>query len=339
MGRMDVEGLRQAARACLSPSVFAFLDDAAGEGITARRNETVFRERSLVPRVGRDVSDVDTTTTVLSGRVTAPIGIAPLPRLAAVHEEAERGLATAAASRGVVFCAATNSSVALEDLAVENARQWFQLYAHPDGAVTADLVARAGSAGYEAVVLTVDRPVPGAKKSEARKSTSPADVPNLARYGQDAVRHRYDPAFTYTDLEALCRASPLPVVVKGVLHADDARLAVDHGAAAVWVSNHGGRQLDHVVASLEALEEITGAVGDRVEVYLDGGVRRGLDVLVALALGADTVFVGRPAAYALAVDGARGVEALLGRLVVELEQAMALTGADDVRRIDRSMVR
>jgi 4-hydroxymandelate oxidase len=336
---MDLRVVERLARERLGSRALHLIEDAAGEGISARRNEAAFRERWVVPRVLRDVSAVDTTTELLGAHVSAPIGIAPLPRMGDVHEEGEQAVAAAAADLGVVTCAPTNSSVALEDVCLDPERSWFQLYPHGDAGITADLVRRAVEAGYAAVVLTVDRPVPGMKASEATKSTAGGDLPNLARYGPDALGARHRPAFTWTDLDELRSVCPVPVVVKGILSAADAALAVEHGCAAVWVSNHGGRQLDQAVAPLDVLEEIGAAVDGRAQVYLDGGVRRGIDVLIALALGADAVFVGRPIAWGLAAQGQEGVRGVLARLVGELRATMALAGAARIPDVARALVR
>jgi 4-hydroxymandelate oxidase len=337
---VDPRQLERAAAEILPPQTFALLADAAGEGLAARWNEEAFRSWCLAPRVLRDVSAVDTTLDLLGEPVSCPIGIAPLPRMGSVHPDGERGLARAAADRGVVFCAATNSTVPLEDLVVDGAPAWFQLYPHRDAGITADLVSRAVDAGYRAIVITIDRPVPGGKASEAGKSTDPADHPNLSRYGgAEVVRDRYDPTFTWDRLARLRAACPVPVVVKGVLHPDDARLAIEHGCDGVWVSNHGGRQLDQAVPSLEVLEEVVAAVEGRGEVLLDGGIRRGLDASIAVALGARAVLVGRPLAYALATGGRAGVGEALTRFRDQLAHTMALVGVTSVGDLTREHVR
>jgi 4-hydroxymandelate oxidase len=337
---VDLSELESAAAEALPPHTFALLADAAGEGLTARWNEEAFRTWRLAPRVLRDVSAVDTTLDLLGSPVSCPVGIAPLPRMASVHPDGERGLARAAADRGVVFCAATNSTVPLEDLVIGGAPAWFQLYAHRDLGITADLVARAVSAGYRAIVITLDRPVPGAKTSETRKSADPADYPNLARYGgAEIVTDRYDATFTWKRLADLRADCPVPVIVKGVLDAEDARLAIEHGCEGVWVSNHGGRQLDQAIPGLEVLEEVVEVVAGQGEVLLDGGVRRGIDVLIALALGARAVLVGRPLAYALATGGQPGVSEALTQFQAHLAHAMALVGAPSLSDLDRRQVR
>lgn len=334
-----LKDLEEAARAHLDPATFAFVSDTAGQGITAERNEAAFLTRSLVPRVLRDVTAVSTRVSILGTKVASPIGIAPFGGMRLVHSDGELALAQAAAEAGVIFCAATNSNLPLEELVVEGGHAWFQLYPHRDSGITNDLVSRAVEAGYEAVVVTVDRPAPGLKASELTESTNVSDYPNLARYGETAVADRYGADFTRERLTALCDACPVPVVVKGVLHEDDARAAVEHGCAAVWVSNHGGRQLDRTPASLDALEVIAGRVPSGAELYLDGGIRGGTDIAIATALGARAVFIGRPAAFALAAGGRAGVEGTLDHMRRELAQVMSLMGVRELNDLSRDSVR
>jgi 4-hydroxymandelate oxidase len=322
--------LESRAKATLSESAYELLSDTAGDGATARWNLEAFRSHAIVPRMLSDVRAPSTSTVLLGREVRTPVGVAPLPRMHLVHDSAELGLRDAALETGAVFCAATNSSVPLEELVTDGLTAWFQLYPHPDPLVTADLVKRVATAGYDALVVTVDRPTPGDKPSEATKSTRAIDYPNLSVYGDAAVADRYHPGFTWSDLADLVEDCPLPVVAKGVLALQDASLAADAGCSAVWVSNHGGRQLDRVVATLDALPEVADAVAGRAEIYLDGGVRTGTDALVAIARGAKAVFVGRPAAYALANGGAAGAAAYLGHVTDGLRTAMSLSGCTDL---------
>jgi 4-hydroxymandelate oxidase len=326
----DFAELEEGARATLTESGFQFLADAAGDGTTARWNLDAFRSRAIVPRMLTDVRAPSTATVLLGQQVRTPVGVSPLPRMNLVHPSAERGLRDAARAAGGVFCGATNSSVPLEELVTDGLTAWFQLYPHPDPHVTADLVQRVAAAGYHALVVTLDRPVRGDKASEAAKSRRAVDYPNLAVYGEAAVADRYDPAFTWSDLSDLVDACPLPVVAKGVMAPQDASLAIEAGCSAVWVSNHGGRQLDRVLATLDALPAVVDAVAGRAEIYLDGGVRTGTDVLIALALGAQAVFVGRPVAYALANGGAADAAAYLHHMTAALTTAMSLSGCADL---------
>lgn len=339
----DAATLRAQARTRLDPTVFAFLDGSAGDGSAATANLAAFRRRSLVPRVLRPVSDVDPATRLLNTTVAAPIGVAPLPRLSRVSRQGELDLALAAAATGTLYCAPTNASRSLEELSLDGAPRWFQLYVHADDTITADLVARAAAAGYQAIVITVDRPVPAAGRPHPPDDPDDRAIdayPNLARYGGDEVlRHRHAPDFDLATLRALCAASRLPVVVKGVLHPADARQAVDAGCRGIWVSNHGGRLLHRAAAPLDVLAGIVEEVGHDAEVHVDGGVRSASDVAIALALGASCVHVGRPLAFALGVDGREGAERLLATMIAELTTVMASLGVRRVHELDPTYVR
>jgi isopentenyl diphosphate isomerase/L-lactate dehydrogenase-like FMN-dependent dehydrogenase len=326
----DATSPRALARDRLPAEVFRFLDGSAGDGSAADGNLQAFARRRLVPRVLRDVSDVVTTTEVLGQRLEVPIGIAPLPRLAGLGRDGELDLARAAAATGTLYCAPTNASRSLEDLSVDGAPRWFQLYVHADAGITRDLVDRAAAAGYQAVVVTVDRPVDNPRRPHppAADPHHTDDYPNLRRYGGDEVlRDRHQPAFDLAAFERLCAHSTVPVVAKGVLHPDDAQRAVAVGCRGIWVSNHGGRLLHRVVSPLEVLTGILDAVGPSIEVHLDGGVRTASDVAMALALGARCVHLGRPVVYALVTGGEPAVRSLLSDLTTDLRTVLAALGA------------
>lgn len=328
----DATSQRALARDHLPAEVFRFLDGSAGDGSAADGNLRAFARRRLVPRVLRDVSAVTTATDVLGQRLRSPLGIAPLPRLAGLGRDGELDLARAAAATGTLYCAPTNASRSLEELSIDGAPRWFQLYVHADDGITRDLVDRAAAAGYQAIVVTVDRPVDDPRRPHPPASDPHRDAidayPNLRPYGGDEVlRDRHQPAFDLRSLERLCGDSPVPVVAKGVLHADDAVRAASVGCHGIWVSNHGGRLLHRVVAPLEVLTGIVGAVGPSVEVHLDGGVRSASDVAMALALGARCVHLGRPVVYALASGGEPAVRTLLTDLTTDLHTVLASLGA------------
>jgi isopentenyl diphosphate isomerase/L-lactate dehydrogenase-like FMN-dependent dehydrogenase len=331
----DFEAL---ARERMDPAHFAYYAGGAGDEVTLRANEEAFAGRRLRPRVLLDVSAVDSRTTLLSREVSAPFGIAPMAQQGLAHPDGECAAAVAAAADDVLFCASTSSSRSLEDIAGAcDGPRWFQLYVQDNtGPRTEALVRRAEDAGYHAIVLTVDLAVPGRRERELRAELDPS----LLQPGNFPELQGDDPALTFSwrDLAWLRAVTRLPLVLKGIVTAEDALLAVEAGADAVWVSNHGGRQLDRTVASLDALEEVVDAVGGRTEVYLDGGVRRGTDVVTALALGARAVFIGRPVLYALAYDGREGVAEALALLRRELHHAMALLGAPSVDAIVRAHV-
>jgi 4-hydroxymandelate oxidase len=303
----------------------------------------------LRPHVLRDVSRVRTATTVLGAEASLPVLVAPLAYQRLAHPDGEAATAAGTAAAGTVMVVSTMATVSLEDVAAAapDAVRWFQLYVHRDRQYTAELVTRAAGAGYQALVLTVDTPVLGHRPQEAGFRQPP--LANRARPGQPvpvpegmgteayATTH-FDPTLTLRVLDWLAERSSLPIVVKGVLRGDDAAACVDAGAAAVVVSNHGGRQLDTALAGAEALPEVVAAVGGRAEVYVDGGVRRGTDVVKALALGARAVMVGRPVLWGLATGGAGGVRAVLDRLRAELVRAMALCGAPTVADLTADLV-
>ncbi len=339
---VSLRDLEPLAEAVLDPAAFAYIASGAGDEHTLRDNEAAFARRSLRPRVLVDVTAVDPATSVLGTRVPMPVGVAPTAQHGLAHPGAEAETARGAGQVGALFCLSTLSSLALEEVAAAvDGPAWFQLYTHTDPAVTDDVIERAVSAGFGALVLTVDLPVVGQRDREVRGGyvwpTEPGRFGTFARYGDGAGAGLHRSQDTWAGLARIReRSAPLPLVVKGVLTGEDAALAVEHGAAAVWVSNHGGRQLDRTPASLDVLEEVVDAVDGRAEVYLDSGVRRGTDVLAALALGARCVFVGRPVLYGLALEGASGVARVLGMLQRELVTAMTLLGTPTVADVTRA---
>ena len=334
---LDLEAL---AEERLEPAAFAYYAGGAADEVTLRDNTAAWTRHRLRPRVLVDVSTVDPATTVLGTPVAMPAGVAPTALHGLARDEAE----LASARAGVLFCLSSLASRPMEDLAGVDGPRWYQLYAHADRGITGDLLARAAASGFGAVVVTVDLPVFGRRERELRSGfaqPSAAGYGNFARYARDGdvaavTAGLHTSLLTWADLEWLREASDLPLVIKGVLTAEDAGTAVDHGVAGVWVSNHGGRQLDRTPASADVLEEVVDAVAGGAEVYVDGGVRRGTDVLAARALGATAAFVGRPVLYALAAGGEEGVAEALGVLRAELENAMALLGTPTVADVTRA---
>jgi isopentenyl diphosphate isomerase/L-lactate dehydrogenase-like FMN-dependent dehydrogenase len=285
-----------------------------------------------------DVSDVSTRTTVLDTQVDVPILVAPVAFQELAHEDGERGMARAAAHAGTVMCVSSLTSTRPAEVAeaAPGGKRWMQVYLFRDRGVTRAMVEEAAESGYEALLLTVDAPFAGRRERDLRSGFQvPAGIRAPAIEG--AVGHRslttaevfelVDPSITWDDLERLCGGFELPILVKGLITGEDAALAVEHGAAGVVVSNHGGRQLDNAPATIDALPEVVEAVAGRIPVLLDGGVRRGTDVAVALAIGAQAVLVGRPALWGLAVDGQAGARLALEILSEELRLALALLGA------------
>jgi isopentenyl diphosphate isomerase/L-lactate dehydrogenase-like FMN-dependent dehydrogenase len=346
---VNVDDFEEAARARLDPGAYGYFAGGSGDEHTLRENVAAFTRWQLRPRVLVDVGEVETATSVLGTDVTFPLLVAPTAFQRLAHPEGELATARAVATAGTIMCLSTLSSVSPGELAAAapGARQWFQLYWSQDRGFTKELVEAVAEAGCGALVLTVDFPVAGVRERDVRAAFALPDdlpLPNLPVPLQRRDFHRelgriVDPALTWRDLEWLRDACPLPLVLKGVLTAEDALLAAEHGAAAVVVSNHGGRQLDGVPATLEVLPEVVEAVGERVEVLFDGGIRRGADVLKALALGARATCSGRAILWGLASGGEEGVARVLELLRAEVERGLKLLGCRSPAEVTRAHVR
>jgi isopentenyl diphosphate isomerase/L-lactate dehydrogenase-like FMN-dependent dehydrogenase len=330
----DYEGLAEAA---CEPGYWGYVVGGAGDEVTLRENVAAFRRWVLRPRMLVDVSDVSTRASVLGSEIAMPLGIAPTSLQRVAHPEGERALARAAAAAGTVYTLSSLGSVRPRELAgaAPDAVRWFQLYWSRDRSFTSELVAEAADAGFTALVLTVDLPAAGPRERDLRSGFRlPPDLPmpNLPQtlmeteYFHDTLGEIVDTSLTWRDLEWLSSECPLPLVVKGILTAEDAALACEHGCSGMVVSNHGGRQLDGVSATLDALPEVAQTVAGRAEIYLDGGIRRGTDVAMALALGARAVFVGRPALWGLAAGGEEGAAHVLELFRAEIALALLLLG-------------
>lgn len=341
---LDLTVLEDRARELLPADVFDYYAGGAETETTLREAPGAWRSWRLRPRVLLGVASVPLATEVLGAPVRSPIGVAPWAYQGMAHAEGERATARGAAATGSLMTVSTSATHALEEVAAEipGSPAWFQLYRLHSGAHTDDLARRAGAAGYTALVLTVDLPLLGRRRRDLTHDFAlPAGL-RMANHPADGDRPSLQDlataTWTFDDIARFGDLSGLPVVVKGVLRGDDAARCVQAGASAVWVSTHGGRQVDPAVASAHALPEVVDAVGDEVEVYADGGIRTGSDVLTALALGARAVFVGRPTIWGLATGGADGVAAVLTGLGEELAHTMALCGVDDVRSVPRDTV-
>jgi isopentenyl diphosphate isomerase/L-lactate dehydrogenase-like FMN-dependent dehydrogenase len=339
------------ARQRMQPAEFDYVAGGADDELTLAENEAAFSRLRLSPRVLVDVSKVDPRATLLGQATALPVGIAPVAFQHFAHPQAEAATARAAARAGAVFCLSTMSSRSLEEVAAAadeagGGRRWFQLYVHRDRARSEELVRRAAQAGYEALVVTVDFPVAGNRERDLRNrlpypsAFGNFDLPVAADGVLAPVIGGFiDASLSWADLAWLRGLADMPLVVKGIMTAEDALLAAAHGAAAIVVSNHGGRQLDRLPATIEVLPAIVSALDGRAEVYLDGGIRRGTDVAVALALGARAVFVGRPMVYALAAGGEAGVARAIALIDSELRRAMALLGVVSIDDLDRRHLR
>jgi isopentenyl diphosphate isomerase/L-lactate dehydrogenase-like FMN-dependent dehydrogenase len=333
---VNVWDYEQLAEEALDANAHAYFAGGSGDEVTLRDNVAAFERRKLRPRVLVDVRSVSTATTVLGTEVALPILIAPLAMQRMAHPEGELATARAAAAAGTIMCLSTAATVRPAEVAAaapEGAR-WFQVYVFGDRSLTEDLIAEAADSGFSALVLTVDVPYLGRRERDIRVDFK---IPEGIVPSGDIFGEGFDASLSWRDLEWLVGYG-LPVVVKGLLTAEDARLACEHGAAAVVVSNHGGRQLDGVQASLDALEEVVEAVDGRVEVLLDGGVRRGTDTLKALALGARAVLIGRAMLWGLAARGEEGVTDVLRLLRDEVELGLALLGCCSPADVSRAHV-
>jgi isopentenyl diphosphate isomerase/L-lactate dehydrogenase-like FMN-dependent dehydrogenase len=340
----------------------AYVYAGAGTGSTMRANREAFERVRLVPRMLRDVADRDLSVKLLGRRLPAPLLLAPIGVHGIVHDEGEEATARAAAGVGLPLIVSSAATRTVEQIAEAggDGPRWYQLYWPNDDDLAASLVGRAEAAGYEAIVVTVDTYIPGWKPRDLQQAWLPMlEGVGNANYLADpvfraalektpeedlgaAIGHYVgvyvNPSLTWDDLGRLREWTSLPIVLKGILHPDDAALAASHGVDGVIVSNHGGRQVDGAIASLDALPAVADAVGGELPVLLDSGVRCGADAFKALALGADAVLVGRPYIWGLALEGEQGVATVLRMLLAELDLTMALSGQASVASLDRSVL-
>jgi 4-hydroxymandelate oxidase len=349
------EYCRQAAQ-CLPQMVFDYYEGGAEDELTVRENRLAWQRLALKPRVLVDVRQRKLATTVLGEPVAFPILTAPCGFNALAHPDGELAVARAATAAGTIQVVSTAATYSLEEVAAAapEGTRWFQLYCYRDRGITRSLVERAAVAGYRALCLTVDAPFVGRRERDIRNQFGlPPGLrwKNLEAHGLDRmdsggdgsaltkyIETIWDAGLTWEAVDWLSSLSPLPLVLKGILTAEDARLAVAHGAKGIVVSNHGGRQLDGAISTAVALREIADAVDGQVEIFVDSGIRRGSDVLKALALGARAVLIGRPYLWGLAVDGQAGVARVLELLRAELDLSMSLAGQPSVSSIPRDLI-
>lgn len=329
---------------------WAYYSSGACDEVTIRANEAGWNDCKLWPRMLQGVSEPDLKATLMGHPVAFPIFPAPVAMMKLAHPDGELGVVGAAGELGLPFIASTMATTSLEEIArAARGPKFFQLYAFDDRGLTRELIQRAKSAGYDGIVLTADAQVLGKREADSRQHfhlPPPLKLENLTSVlnrtmepgkGSAALRiaANFNASLCWKDLESMMALTDLPWAIKGILHPDDAVRAVSMGVKTIFVSNHGGRQLDGVPTALEALPGIVAAVGGRAELLVDGGVRRGTDAIKALALGAGGVLVGKPVLWALAILGQQGVLRLLQMLQAELRQAMALLGCNSVRDLDR----
>jgi isopentenyl diphosphate isomerase/L-lactate dehydrogenase-like FMN-dependent dehydrogenase len=344
----------------VDPGGWDYIAGGAWDEQSLAENDAAWRRRRLRPRVLVDVSRIDPSATLLGAPAAFPVATAPMAAHGIAHPDAEIATARAAAAAGIPFTLSTMSTRSIEEVAAAapDATRWFQLYTQAESGKSRSLVERAATTGYAAIVLTVDLPVIGYRERDRRTAydlplplgnfEAPLDRPSHAGHAdhddrdgagsEQSLADRLDRSLTWDDLAEIQSWSDLPLVLKGIMTPEDASLAADHGVAGIIVSNHGARQLDRVAAPVDVLEEIAAAVGGRCEIWVDGGVRRGLDVAIAIALGARGVLLGRPILWALAAGGQPGVERALAILREEFETALALLGAPTPAAIRRDHV-
>src|SRR5487761_169980 len=333
---INVADYLEAASAKVDPGIWCYFEGGAGDEVTLRANVAAYGRWRLRPRMLVDVSEVSTATTLLGTPVASPLGVAPFAMQRLIDPEGEVATARAARGAGVLMCVSTLTTSTHAQIAeAGEGPRWLQLYVLNDRARTSAHITEAREAGYSAVVLTVDLPYVGRRERDLRLGfqNPPPDL-----HLPYANLFENSPALTWRDLEWIRAEMPIPLVVKGILTREDATLAVEHGADAIWVSNHGGRQLDGVAAGLDALPEVVEAVAGRCEIYVDGGIRRGTDVLKELALGERAAFAARPFAGGLAVGGETGVASVLSILRDEIELGLGLLGCTSPDQVTRGHV-
>ncbi|MGI9479755.1 MAG: alpha-hydroxy acid oxidase [Hyphomicrobiaceae bacterium] len=373
----NLDDFRLLARRRLPAPIFHFMDGGADDETTLRGNVTAFDACQLVPSILNDINDLDISTTVLGEKVDWPVILAPTGISRLFHHEGERAVARAAAKSGTVYCLSTMSNVSIEEIGgLTSGPKCFQVYIHRDRGLTREFVERSKAAGYTSLCLTVDTLVAGNRERDLKTgmimppkltmqslasfamhwrwaynylTSEKFELANLAnnqRAGSeklisviDYVNSQFDPSITWADAEAVVAQWDGPFAFKGIMTAADAKRAVDIGATAILVSNHGGRQLDGAPSPFEVLADIADAVGDKADIILDGGIRRGSHVLKALAMGADACSIGRGYLYPLAAGGEAGVTRALDRLRAEIERDMILMGCDRLDKLDRSKLR
>jgi 4-hydroxymandelate oxidase len=347
---IDATELESAARERLPQDVFDYVSGGSEDESTMRANVAAWEQLELWPHVLRDVSDVSTETSVLGRPVATPVVVSPTAMHRLLSPEGELATARAAARAGTIYILSMTATTSVEDVAAEvpESRRWLQLYLQTDRGLTRELCQRAAASGYEALCVTVDAPVVARlRRFEGGVFTVPPDLPLPNLDVRDPGRSdrvlgqlaaTFSPAVTFEDLASFREWSGLPLVVKGVVRGDDARRCIDAGASAVSVSNHGGRQLGHCVATARALPWVVDAVDGKGEVYVDGGVRSGTDVVKALALGAQAVLIGRPILWGLSVGGEDGVRQVIEGLTEQLARTLAYCGATNPAEVARDLL-
>ncbi|XP_043275920.1 hydroxyacid oxidase 1 isoform X2 [Venturia canescens] len=353
---LTVDDYKQRAMELLPPLARDYYRSGAGDELSLQWNQMAFQKLRIRPKVLRNVSHRDLSTMVMGEKVSMPLGVSPTAMQRMAHPDGECANARAAQAAGTIFTLSTISTSSIEEVAAAapKAVKWFQLYILRDRNLTLELIRRAEKSDYRALVVTVDAPIFGTRRSDVRNKFSLPGHLKLANFigplsnkihsaengsGLQAyVTDSFDDSLSWDDISWLKTVTKLPVIVKGILTAEDALLSIKYGANGIVVSNHGARQIDGTAATIEVLPEIVRAVGNKVEIYLDGGVTQGTDVLKALALGAKMVFIGRPMIWGLACGGEKGAKDILEIFRSEIDQTFALTGCRTVSEVTRDLV-
>ncbi|PLR98523.1 lactate 2-monooxygenase [Bacillus sp. T33-2] len=360
---VSYEELEAKAREHLDAKPYYYVAASAGAEITAKQNNKAFDKWQIVPRMLCDTSSRDLSIELFGKKINYPVLLAPVGVQSIVHPDGELATARAAAAMDVPFVASTASTYSLEKIASEmgDSHRWYQLYWSNDREIAASMVKRAEAAGYSAIVITLDTPMLAWREKDIEHAYLPfLEAQGIGNYLEDPVFcSRLDcpphedmqsaimlwasvfgnPALTWRDLEFIKMQTSLPIILKGILHPDDARLALEHGMDGIIVSNHGGRQVDGAISAIEALPDIVDAVKDEMPVLMDSGIRRGSDIVKALALGAKAVLVGRPYMYGLALAGEEGVKQVLRNLIADFDLTLALSGKRNVQELNRDLLK
>ncbi|MFJ5762953.1 alpha-hydroxy-acid oxidizing protein [Neobacillus sp. NPDC093182] len=359
---ISFEDWEKRAKQVLGAGPFDYVSGAAGAGDTLRANLKAFQKYQIRPRICRDVSKMDLTIHLFGKNIPVPFLLAPIGMNSVLHPEAELAPAKAAAKLGVPYILSNVSTKSMEDVAkaMGDALRWFQLYPPKDHELTNSFLKRAEDAGYSAIVVTNDSTLLGWREKDLQNAYFPflsgegmgnyfsdpiflsklEEPPekNVKAASKKALEQGNNTSFTWKELEYICKQTSLPVILKGVTHPDDALLALEYGVAGIIVSNHGGRQLDGAVATLDVLPSICRAIENKIPVLVDSGIRRGADIIKAIALGASAVLIGRPYAYALGVAGEIGVKEVLENFIAETELQLAISGRSTIKEVDRLLV-
>ncbi|MGD6870626.1 alpha-hydroxy-acid oxidizing protein [Sutcliffiella horikoshii] len=352
--------LEKKAESILDSHPFTYIKSGSGDEETMGDNIADLRKWKIRPKFLRDVSKRDLSISLFGKNYKTPYLLAPVGNLGIVHPEAELAVSRAAKQVGIPIIASTVTSFSLEEIAAEAGDRWFQLYCSSDMDITLSFIRRAEQAGYEAIVITVDMPALGFRVADLTNQYAPFKLgaasgnyfsdpvfqeklacspsKDFQRAVDEQLKHLFAPGFSWEDVAVLRKATTLPILLKGILHPSDAKKAIEYELDGIIVSNHGGRQLDGCISSIAALPAVVNEVGGRIPVLFDSGIRKGTDVVKALALGADAVLLGRPYVYGLAINGKEGVQEVLDNFIYDLDATMATAGVDAVSALTRDIL-